>query len=204
LSTTEAGTPVLDPSGYPHTDGDTTQLWVDGPAVPPPPGGGLVGLELVLLAVLVGGGVVVCGAELLWAELLEAELLWAAVLVGAVVVGLTVVLVGVGVLVGAVEVGRIGGRWYQLPPLMPCRQGPAGLAWCWLSCGRTLVLAATAWLPSSNSPTTPASRTAVRAGPTPSLTGLPCRGRRDARCLTEDIGRASLRILVHAGMRSQY
>jgi hypothetical protein len=160
-------------------------LWVDGPAVPPPPGGGLAGLELVLVAVLVAGGV-------LCADVLLAALL----LCGAELVGLTVVLVGVGLLVGAVEVGRIGGRWYQLPPPPPCRQGPAGSAWFWLLCGRAVVLAATAWLPSSSSPTTPASRTAVRADPTPSLTGLPCRACRAARCLTEDIGQPSLYIGV--------
>jgi hypothetical protein len=96
LSATEAGTPVFDASGYPQADGDATQLWVDGPAVPPPDGG--AGLELVLVAVLDGG------------VLLLALVLLAAVLDGALLVGRTVLLVGVGVL-GADEVGRIGGRW---------------------------------------------------------------------------------------------
>ncbi|HJQ02119.1 MAG TPA: hypothetical protein VJ851_10995 [Jatrophihabitans sp.] len=88
MSTTDAGTPVFDPSGYPHTDGDTTQLWTDDPAVPPPVGGGLVGLELVLLlAVLVGGGVllvlVLLAALLVEAAVVEAALVdWVVLLVG--------------------------------------------------------------------------------------------------------------------------
>ena len=88
---------MFDASGYPQADGDATQLWVDEPAVPPPDGG--AGLELVLVAVLDGG--VAAGVVLL-----------AAVLDGALLVGLTVLLVGLGVgVLGADEVGRIGGRW---------------------------------------------------------------------------------------------
>ena len=56
-------------------------------------------MELLLVAVLDGGGVL----------LLLALVLLAAVLDGALVVGRTVVLVGVGV-PGAEELGRIGGR----------------------------------------------------------------------------------------------
>ena len=73
------------------------QLWVDGPAVPPPTGG--AGLELVLVAVLDGG------------VLLLARVLLAAVLDGALLVGRVLDLVGLGVGVcGADELGRIGGR----------------------------------------------------------------------------------------------
>ncbi len=103
LSTTDAGTPVFDASGYPHADGEATQLWVDGPAVPPPEGG--AGLELVLVAVLDGG------VLLLALVLLAAVLLAAVLLDGALVVGRTVLLVGDGLLLGADEVGRTGGRW---------------------------------------------------------------------------------------------
>jgi hypothetical protein len=157
-------------------------LWVDGPAVPPPDGG--AGLELVLVAVLDGG-------VLLLAAVLLARVLLAAVLDGALVVGRAVVLVGVGLLVGAVEVGRIGGRWWS-----PCHQMPV-LAWVPPVRECAVVLAATAWLPSSSSAITPTTRATVRVGVF-SRTGLPCRALprpdRTARCLTEDMGAASLHI----------
>jgi hypothetical protein len=154
-------------------------LWVDGPAVPPPAGG--AGLELVLVAVLDGG-------VLLLALVLLAAVLDGALLDGALLVGWVVVLVGEGVLLGADELVR-GGCLYQPPP--PCHQMPV-LALVVPVCERAVVLAATAWLPSSSSAITPMTRTTARVGVTPSRTGLPCRALpradRTARCLTDDIG----------------
>jgi len=167
-------------------------LWVDGPAVPPPDGG--AGLELVLVAVLDGG-------VLLLAAVLLARVLLAAVLDGALVVGRAVVLVGDGLLVGAVEVGRIGGRWWS-----PCHQMPV-LAWVPPVRECAVVLAATAWLPSRSSAITPMIRATARVGEALSRTGLPCRALprpdRIARCLTEDMGAASLHIRCARTVRDE-